>query len=190
MVLVALLGYPEQRTYADQRYLAALTPPADNPGFRSEEEWEPIQDWARQLRDEKIGLVGPAGAFGQYIFYGEDLSNRVRYIGQPRPHGGFRPIDSCLQWRSAVNAGDYDYLVITPPLSVGPTGLALEDLWTRGDPAAEELFRAEPASVYRLRGDLDLERCVTLPTSNLPDPWSGQGVPGAGLGLPGLGPLR
>jgi hypothetical protein len=199
---VALLGYSEQRTYAEQRYLATLIPPLDNPGFRSAEEWEPVQEWARRQRGERIGLVGPAAAFGQYIFYGEDLSNRVRYIGEPGPHGAMRPIDNCQQWLMTVNAGGYDYVVITPPLSVGPTALALEEAWTRGDPAVEEVLRSEPASIYRVRGRLDPYRCATLPQSN-PFPWSGQGAPsdglgtssglgapGGGLGLPGLEPLR
>lgn len=182
VALTASVGYAEQRVYAEQRYLAALIPPADNPGFRSEEEWAPIQDWARRQHDERIGLVGPAGAFGQYIFYGGDLSNNVRYIGAPGPHGAFQPIDNCLQWRAAVNAGNYDYLVITPPLSVGPTASSLEDVWTRGDPAAKEVFHSEPASIYRMLGQLDPDRCMTLPGSNLLFPWTGQGVLGAPFG--------
>jgi len=185
VLLVFLLGYHEQRTYMRQRYLANLTPPAETPGFRSASEWEPVQAWARKQRGRRIGLVGPPGAFGQYIFYGNDLSNHVQYIGEPGPHGAYRPINNCPEWRGAVNAGAYDYLVITPSLSVGPTSEPEEDLWTREDPGAVEVLGSASASVFRIRGPLDPNGCASLPPILIP--WSGQGVPG-GIGGPPLPP--
>jgi hypothetical protein len=190
VLLLAALGYPEQRSYLEQRYLAALTPPADNPGFRSEEQWDPIQDWARQQHARRIGLVGPPGAFAQYIFYGDDLSNRVRYIGEPGPHGAFRPIENCLQWRHTVNVGEYDFVVITPPLSVGPAASPQEDVWTRGAEGAEVVIDSEAASVYRIHGPLDPERCALAQAPSSSSPWSGEGIPRTGSGLPGRAPLR
>ena len=184
-VLMVALGYPEQRTYARQRYLAALAPALDNPGFRSAPQWEPVQDWARRQRGARIGVVGPAGAFGQYIFYGGDLSNRVQYIGEPGAHGTLRPIDNCYQWRWAVDAGHYDYVVITPPLALGLGVSPPEEVWTRGDPAAVEVLGADPAVVFRIRGTLDPKGCASqLPNSALGRPWSGAGAPGGATGAP------
>ena len=37
---------------------------------------------ARKASHQRIGVVGRASAFGQYFFYGTDLSNHVQYIGQ------------------------------------------------------------------------------------------------------------
>ena len=50
---------------------------------------EAVQSWARDLRGLRIGIVGSPAAYGQYLFYGAELSNEVRYLGEPGPHGGF-----------------------------------------------------------------------------------------------------
>src|ERR671939_166182 len=50
-----------------------------------------------------IVVVGRASAFGQYFFYGTDLSNHVQYVGQQLNRGTFRPIDTCSLWRRTVN---------------------------------------------------------------------------------------
>jgi hypothetical protein len=189
-LLLAALGYPVQRTYARHRYLAALMPPSANPGFRSGDQWQPIQDWARRQRDRKIGIAGPSAAFGQYIFYGDDLSNQVRYIGQPGPHGSYTPIDNCQGWRWAVGAGGFDYVVITPDPQIGPTSEAQETFWTRTDPGAREVIAAPPAAVFRIDRRLDPQACLNQPQAAiLPVPWGGIAIPRGGLerGTGGLG---
>ena len=57
---------------------------------------------------------GRASAFGQYFFYGDDLSNHVQYLGQELRRGTFRQIANCKLLRSTINEGDYDYIVVTP----------------------------------------------------------------------------
>ena len=95
---------------------ATSPPPARRSagGFRATPEWQPLQDWGRKASHERIGVVGRASAFGQYFFYGTDLTNHVQYIGTQLNHGTYRPINSCAKWREAVNDGHYEYIVTTP----------------------------------------------------------------------------
>jgi hypothetical protein len=160
---LAVAGYAQEQTYARDRYRAALAPPADNPGFRSTAQWRPLQEWARRQRGERIGIAGPAGAFGQYLFYGDDLSNRVQYVGRPGRHGTFRPIASCFEWRRTVNAKGLTYLLITPAPSLGPAAEPQETMWTVADPAAELVLSAPPAAIFRIGGRLDPRGCASEP---------------------------
>jgi hypothetical protein len=183
LLCLVAAGYAEERTYAKNRYRAALAPPADNPGFRSSPQWRPLQEWARSRQDERIGIVGPPGAFGQYVFYGADLSNEVQYVGRPGSNGAFRPIANCFEWRRTVNAEDFTYLVITPALALGPAAEPQESLWSLADPAVELVLSAPPASIYRVRGQLDPRACAGQPQLPvLPVPWGGVGVPGVAPG--------
>jgi len=84
--------------------ITAVAPPLGG-GFRATPEWQPLQDWGREASHQRIGVVGRASAFGQYFFYGNDLSNHVQYIGQQLSHGTFRPIDRCSLWRRTINEG-------------------------------------------------------------------------------------
>lgn len=75
-----------------------------NPGFRATPQWGLIQTWARDQRGIKIGIVGTPAAYGQYVFYGENLSNEVRHLGEPGPHGarGPRPVSDRPALRRAA----------------------------------------------------------------------------------------
>jgi len=176
------LGYLVQRDYLKQRYLPSLAPPADNPGFRATPDWRLLQGWARRTHDAKIGIVGPPAAFGQYVFDGPDLSNRVSYIGEPGPHGTYRPIGDCMAWRRRVNQEGVDYIVVTPASAIGPGPLPQESLWTGGAADADEILRAGPAAVYRLRGQLSPKDCSS---EGLPPVLR---VPGGGFAIPSAGP--
>ena len=44
--------------------------------------------------DSRIAIVGGRPGFKQYIFYGDDLSNRVQYVAKHGPHGAYLPIAS------------------------------------------------------------------------------------------------
>ena len=70
--------------------------------------------FARGQHDKRIGIAGSSEIiFGQYGFFGADLSNHVQYIGVPGPHGAYRLATSCRAFRREINAGDYDYLIIS-----------------------------------------------------------------------------
>ena len=88
---------------------------------------------------------GTSGAYNQYGFYGDDVSNYVQYVGRHLPEADFRRIESCPEFRSAVNAGDYDYLITTPELDLNNPSTAEpspERGWAEGRsgrPAGAEL---------------------------------------------------
>jgi hypothetical protein len=158
VAVIVLAGYPEQRHYFDNRYRADVAPPLDNPGFRATPQWKLIQAWAREQRGLRIGIVGLPAAYGQYVFYGEDFSNTVRYVGEPQPHGGLTPIESCRRWRERVNAGHFDAIVITPEDSGAPY-LPPQIAWTASRYATEPILRASPAAVFALTGPLNPAQC-------------------------------
>src|SRR6266545_4198405 len=131
-ITAVALGRVREDYYLDHRYVTASRPPLEG-GFRSTPEWQPLQDWGRQAKDSRIGVVGRASAFGQYFFYGNDLSNHVQYVGQELNRGTFRPIVSCAAWRRAVNDGDYDYIVTTPKIGALEVSAPPEARWTHSD---------------------------------------------------------
>lgn len=152
-------GYAQQRKYFDQRYRPALAPPLDNPGFRATEQWQAIQDWAVGQHNLKIGIVGTPAAYGQYVFYGDDLSNEVRYLGQPRSHGGFGPIASCLEWNVTLRNSGIDVLVITPE-DPGIAQLPPQLTWTRLGRATVPILQEPPAGVFRIARPPDPSGCT------------------------------
>jgi hypothetical protein len=182
LMLIVGLGYPTQRSYLRSRYLSSLAPPVDNPGFRATPQWRRLQSWGRHMHDARIGIVGPPAAFGQYVFYGSDLSNRIDYIGDPGPHGSYRPIEDCVSWRRAVNRGNYAYVVITPASAIGPGPLPQEILWTSSDSAAHLVLRSGPSAIYRVGGRLHPRGCAS---KQLPPVVR---VPGGGFVVPGIQP--
>ena len=176
------IGYPYQRSYLSHRYLPELAPPPDNPGFRATPEWRRLQAWALHQRERHIGVVGPPAAFGQYVFLGPDLSNRVDYVGEPGPHGAYRPIGDCASWRSALNRGAYDFVVITPATAIGPGTIPQEMLWLSGAAGARAEIRAGAGSVFNIDSRLSPEGCrdARMPRT-IRVPGGGYAVPSAGL---------
>ena len=119
---------------------------------------EQIQQWGRGLEDTRIAVVGRAAAFGQYVFYGPDISNHVQYVSQRTAHGGSRPIVSCPAWRQALNNGEYDYVVITPQIGASAFSTPPEIAWTK-DKAAVPVIQTAPAAVFKLNGPLSAAGC-------------------------------
>lgn len=177
LLLTVVIGYRAQRDYLRTRYLPSLAPAADSPGFRDTPPWRLVQSWARSVQGARIGVVGPPAAFGQYIFYGSDLSNRVDYLGETSAHGGYRPISNCAAWRRAIDRRRDDYLVVTPATAIGPGPVPQETLWVHGDPHSHEIVDARPAAVFRIDGRLDPAGCKA---EHLPPVLR---VPGGGFGL-------
>jgi hypothetical protein len=129
-----------------------------------------VFDWAREQRDRRIGIAGSGELFfAQYGFYGSDLSNWVQYVGEPGPEGEYRVPSSCAQFRRQIDAGDYDYLVVsqwgTDEAEGGPDDQENFPLrgWVKRDPALEEILSEEvepqPYTLYRVRGRLDPDQC-------------------------------
>jgi hypothetical protein len=146
LLLVVGLGYPIQRHYLQRRYAdPSFSAPGLNATFR----------WARDISGADIATTSTR----QYPLFGTDLSNRVTYIGEQRPHGGFTAPTTCRHWRQLLNAGHYDYVITTrdrlepdkPPYP--PTAR-----WTEG-PGAEAILRKPPTVIYKLRSKLDPSSC-------------------------------
>jgi hypothetical protein len=161
LVLVVALGWPQSRDYVRDRYDTSLSNPFEREaGFRSSTQWKQLQEWGRVQKDADIGVVGRAAAFGQYVFYGPDISNHVNYIAEHLPRGGSRPIASCAKWRQALNAGGYRYVVITPRLGDSAFAVPPEIAWTAGDPAAKALISNGPSAVFEINGPLNQAGCA------------------------------
>jgi hypothetical protein len=119
---------------------------------------------AQDLRDARIAISGVRGVFNQYAFSGTDLSNHVQWLGIKGEDEAFLRIPDCETWREEVNAGDYDYVVtMYDPFLPGGLTDTKEALWTREDPAAEEVMRDGPVSMFRIVAPLDPAACGDLP---------------------------
>jgi hypothetical protein len=111
-------------------------------------------------------VAGTSGAYSQYGFYGEDLTNHVQYVGRHLPEADFRAIESCPAFRAAVNDGDYDYLVTTPVLDLNAPSRAKpspERGWVSRDPAVTEILHAGRVAVFRVDEELSPSACAKGP---------------------------
>jgi len=157
LTLVAL-GYPIQRHYLEGRFANAGSAEERIPGMNLDDAYR----WARGVEDARIGLAGTTAGFAGYGFYGTDLSNRVRYLGEDGPHGAFNAVPTCAGFRAAVNAADLDYLVTSPYLNFlhpGDPVPSPEARWLRGEDAVSPILRSGPVTVWRVKGRLDPAAC-------------------------------
>jgi hypothetical protein len=148
LTVLALGGYPWQRHYLNVRY--TFKPSVSH--------LSGVWAFFRKVHHARVGLVGTYGEFFSYPLTGVDDSNRVVYVAAHGDHGSFTPIETCRAFRTAVNAGHFDYLVATPerdfwrPSRLRP---APEAGWTRTDPGARLLFTRQAGgqtiSVFELR---------------------------------------
>lgn len=153
VLAIAAIGYPLQRDYLDDRF-ANADPARAIPGMSLDSAYR----WARDVEGARIGLAGTTAGFLEYGFYGADLSNRVRYLGEKAPRGAYRPIATCRRFRAAVNAADLDYLVTAPFLNfIEPDDpvTSPEATWLRGEPAVTPIDREGPVTVWRVDENLD-----------------------------------
>jgi hypothetical protein len=156
------LGRVREDYYLKHRYVTAVRPPLGG-GFRATPQWQPLQDWGRKASHQRIGVVGRAGAFGQYFFYGNDLSNHVQYLGQQGNHGTYRPITTCALWRQTINEGHYTYVVTTPRLGEVESTAPPENAWMSGAKNVQTVLNSGGlAAVYKITGPLDPSTCAAL----------------------------
>ncbi len=155
--VVLAIGYPIQRDYLRARFLNADAE-TSIPGMHLDAAYR----WARGIHDARIGLAGTTAGFLGYGFYGTDLSNRVRYLGEKGPHGAFNAIPTCARFRAAVNAADLDYLVTSPFLNFiepGDPVASPEARWLSGESAVTPIERSGPVTIWRVDGRLDPGAC-------------------------------
>jgi hypothetical protein len=162
-VTLACAGWAVAPSFARDRYDPAILNPFErDAGFRASPAWRAVQGYGREISGSRIAVVGRGSAFGQYVFYGPDFDNFVQYIGLESDHGTYRPIENCRVFKRIVDAGDYDYLVVTPRQNEPAFSTPDERAWMDADPAAVRVVRADPAAVYRLEGRLDPARCGSV----------------------------
>jgi hypothetical protein len=163
LLLAVVLGRAQEVQYADHHYTKSTL-------FLGEGGPQKAYDFARLQQDKRIGIAGSSEIiFGQYGFYGGHLNNSVDYIGVPGPHGTYRLATTCRQFRRRINAGDYDYLIISKFTQDSPEAEYWYPIyaWVKSD-LALKLVLAEPTIfpqadyVFKVNGKLDPAGCADL----------------------------
>ena len=153
VLAIAAVGWAKQDDYFAHRYGRAED-------FRFQ--LDDAVRWAKPTSNLRIGVAGTSGAYNQYGFYGDDVSNYVQYVGRHLPEADFRTIENCPDFRRAVNDGHYDYLITTPELDLNTPSNASaspERGWVKNDPAVEEVVHSGRVSVFRITGELSPAGC-------------------------------
>ena len=150
--LVIAAGYVVQRHYLRDRYAnPTFSTPGLNDAFR----------WATPLSGARIATTSTR----QYPLYGTDLSNRVEFVGEERPHGGFVAPSNCRAWRRLLDRGDYDYVVASRDrVEPGKPPYPPTAGWTEG-PGATVILRKPPTVVFKLTAPPNPSTC---PAPELP----------------------
>jgi hypothetical protein len=154
VAVASLVGWYGQRHYLERRY--------ENTSPRLL--LAPTLRWARDIQDARVAVSGIRGVFNQYPLYGTDLSNHVQWLGRRGEHDAWLRIPTCEEWRRELNEGSYTHVVTTyDPFHPGRLTDTREALWTREDPAARQVLRDGPVSVFEIEGEMSPEGCAGLP---------------------------
>lgn len=150
VVIVALAGQPVQRYYFQHRYTTAdYVTPGLAASFA----------WARGIDGARIGTT----ASRQYPYFGVMLGNEVGAIGTRQPHGGFVTPKDCRTFRTAVNRGNYRYLITALDRLNSARQYPFAAAWAGRDPATRMILRGPGAVVFRLTGRLNPDTCPRSP---------------------------
>lgn len=160
LLVIVVLGRAQQVQYANDHYANPL-PFLGDGGPRK------AYTFARNLENQKIGIIGSSEIiFGQYGFYGGKLNNEVDYIGVRGAHGSNRLPENCETFRRLINAGDYDYLIMSEWTQDSPASEYWYPIydWIKDDPAvklviAEKEIVPQPDYVFKVEGELDPAGC-------------------------------
>ena len=160
-VLAIVLGRAQQVQYEDHHYTRPSL-------FLQDGGPQQAYTYIRAQHDKRIGISGSGEIFfGQYGYYGKDLSNTVRYIGVPGPHGAYRLATTCREFRRQINAGDYDYIVISQFTQDSPDADFRYPIraWTKDEPnlklvVQEPTITPQPDYVYKVLGKVDPAGCA------------------------------
>ncbi|MET0557499.1 MAG: hypothetical protein ABW065_02335 [Solirubrobacterales bacterium] len=160
LLLVVVLGRAQQVQYADHHYTKSTL-------FLQEGGPQKAYDFARLQQNKRIGIAGSSEIiFGQYGFFGGHLNNTVKYIGVPGPDGAYRLAPTCSAFMREINAGDYDYLVISQYTQDSPDAPYWYPIyaWIKKDPALEKVVEEpdivpQPDYVFKVNGRVDPKYC-------------------------------
>jgi hypothetical protein len=169
LIAVVAIGRPKSDDYLNGRYQASTAPRDFPAGMKAALAWFNRAD----PHDSRIAIVGGRPGFKQYIFYGDDLSNRVQYVAHHGPHGAYTPIASeaaqngnapqpavalqCREWITSLNDDDYAYAVIGPDQRT-QSKAPVEATWTAAA-GGTKVETTDDVSVFRLNPSLDAGAC-------------------------------
>jgi hypothetical protein len=135
--------------------------------------------YAQKLQHQRIGIVGDSEIiFGQYGFFGNPPTNEVEYIGVPGPHGSYRLATTCPQFIERVNAGHYDYLIMSRDTEDSKESPEYGHYffpvyeWVKDDPALEvkveePTIQPQADYVFKVNGQLSAQSCPTAAEEEL-----------------------
>jgi hypothetical protein len=175
LCIVIGIGWVRSDDFSDDRYRAESAPRDFPQGVRDALAWFNEEDPS----DARIAVVGGRPGFKQYVFYGDDLSNRVQYVARHGENGSYTPIaldpedvanrDACEEWLGALNDGGYDYAVVGPDQRTQDVS-PVEALWTRAG-GGSVAVDSEDIFVFELDGELDEAVCSEMtPLSGISSP--------------------
>lgn len=155
------LGRAQEVQYAEQHYTNVEL-------FLGEGGAIEAYEFAQDLEDQRIGIIGNSQIiFGQYGFYGNDLSNEVDFIGERGPNGANRLPTTCRELRREINEGDYDYVIMSQATQDSPAADYWYPIyaWVRNSPALELVVEdadvsPQPDYVFKVNGRLDPDGCA------------------------------
>lgn len=162
-LVAAIWGRGEEVGYAEKHYTRTTL-------FLQEGGPQEAYEFTRNLKNKRIALAGSGEIFfGQYGFYGIDLSNHVDYIGKEGPNGTYRLFEDCAEFIDRVNEGNYDYIIVSEYTQDAPDADYRYPVkaWIAGDPAVKEVvaepdITPQPDYVYEINGKLNPARCERL----------------------------
>jgi hypothetical protein len=163
LVAAVVLGRDQQVQYAEQHYTKTTL-------FLQEGGPQDAYEFAQKLQHQRIGIIGDSEIiFGQYGFFGNPPTNEVDFIGVPGPHGAYRLPTSCRQFMERINAGNYDYLIMsreTEDSKEGEYGDYWYPVyeWVRDDPALKKVIEEptivpQPDYVFKVDGKVSPRYC-------------------------------
>jgi hypothetical protein len=161
LLLAVVLGRTQQVQYADQHYTNTKL-------FLQEGGPQEAYEFAQKQQHKRIGIVGSSEIiFGQYGFFGNPPTNEVDYIGVPGPHGAYRLATTCRVFRNRINAGHYDYVIMsrdTQDSEEVPYSYPIY-AWVKNSPALEKIIEEphivpQPDYVFKVKGKLDPAECA------------------------------
>jgi hypothetical protein len=163
LLLAVVLGRAQEVQYVDHHY-------TETDHFLQDGGPKQAYAFARKQHDRRIGIAGSGEIFfGQYGFYGANLDNYVQYIGVPGPDGAYRLATGCAQFRRRINAGDYDFLIVSQYTQDSPEAEYWYPIyaWIKTDPNLEQIIEEpnitpEPDYVFKVKGKLDPAGCAGL----------------------------
>ena len=165
LVAAVVLGRAQQTQYSHQHYTNTKL-------FLQEGGPQEAYAYAQKLQHQRIGIIGDSEIiFGQYGFFGNPPTNEVQWIGVPGPHGAYRLPTSCTQFMERINAGNYDYLIMSRETEdskegeYGPYWFPVYE-WVKADPALKTVVEEptivpQPDYVLKVNGPVSPRYCPT-----------------------------